>query len=419
MPTQQPAAGQPLDPREGAEFFLNVPEKLDNPFPDFRYFRENRPLFFYAPANSWFVFRYDDVYSLFHDPRLSANRMKGLVELAPEEVRGELRRIAPYLESWMLMKDGTEHARLRRLMQEGFTPTLVDGMSGQIQALTEELLDQGIQNGRLDAIAQFGFLLPAYVLSDLFGVSRKDAGQLVQWSLDFVNFFNNLPITVQTARGLVQSGFAMIEYTRRLIAERRARPQDDFLGTLSAAKVGGGGLTDDEIAGNVMLLLLAGHVAVSNLIGNVLYLLITHPDQFARLKADPALLHNAIEETLRYETPITMIPRLAAEDFEWRGRTFRRGQLIQLNMASANRDSAHFPDGDRFDILRPPCTHLAFGTGVHGCIGATLAREVAFIALATLLRRMPNVTLDPGRPIQWYRIAANRGMMKLPVMTSE
>jgi cytochrome P450 len=416
MQTQHPSEGRPLDPREGAEFFMNVPEKLDNPFPDFQYFRENRPVFYYAPLNSWFVFRYDDVHGLFHDSRLSANRMKGLVELAPEEVRGDLARIAPYLESWMLMKDGNAHARLRRLMQEGFTPALVDRMSDPIRQSAEGLLDQGIQHGRLDSIGQYGFLLPAYVLSDLFGVSRADAGRLVQWSLDFVNFFNNLPITVETSQGLVRSGFAMIEYTRALIAARRAQPTDDFLGTLCAAHVGQTALTDDEIAGNVMLLLLAGHVAVSNLIGNVVYLLLTHPDQFARLKADPALLHNAIEETLRYEPPITMTPRLAAEDIDWQGYSFRQGQMIQLNLASANRDAAHFSDPDRFDITRPPGKHLAFGTGVHGCIGATLAREVATIGVATLLRRMPGVQLDESRPIRWYRNAANRGPFNLPVI---
>jgi cytochrome P450 len=403
-----------VDPREGAEFFLNLPEKLNDPFPDLRYFRENRPVFYYAPLNNWFAFRYDDVYSLFHDARLSANRMKGLVDAAPEEVRGELRTFVPYLESWMLMKDGADHARVRSRMQAGLTPTVVRQLSSQIQRSADELLDAAQPPGRLDATGQYAFLLPAYVLSDLFGVSREDAGQLVQWSLDFVNFFNNIPITADSSRALVRSGFAMIDYTRALIAARRARPSADFLGTLCAAQ-GGGGLSDDEIAGNVMLLLLAGHIAVSNLIGNVLYLLLTHRDQFARLRAEPALLHNAIEETLRYETPITMIPRVAAEDVEWQGHTFRRGQVIQLNIASANRDAAHFPDAERFDITRSPGNHLAFGTGVHGCLGAALAREVTSIALTTLLRRTPGLRLDASREIQWYRNAANRGPSRLPV----
>jgi cytochrome P450 len=416
MPMADAVTGQPVDPREGEQFFLNVAEKLDNPFPDLKYFRENRPVFYYAPLNSWFIFRYDDVYSLFHDARLSANRMKGLVDAAPAEVRGELRTIVPYLESWMLMKDGADHARVRSRMQAGLTPPVVHQLSGQIQRSADELLSWARPPRRLDAAGQYAFLLPAYVLSDLFGVSREDAGRLVQWSLDFVNFFNNIPITVDASRCLVRSGFAMIDYTRALIAARRARPCADFLGALCAAQGGAGGLTDDEVAGNIMLLLLAGHVAVCNLIGNALYLLLTHPDQFARVKAEPALLHNAIEETLRFETPITMIPRVAAEEVEWHGHTFRPGQLIQLNMASANRDAAHFPDAERFDITRRPGNHLAFGTGVHGCLGAALAREVASIALATLFRRLPGLRLDEGKGIVWYRNAANRGPSTLPLV---
>src|SRR5262249_1298828 len=288
------ATGQPADPREGAQFFLNVPERLTNPLPALQYFREPRSVYYYAPMDSWCVWRTADVPRLFHDSRLSADRMKGLVDAAPKEVRGELRRITPYLESWMLMKDGADHARVRSHMQAGLTPTVVHHLSGQIQRSADELLDRAQPPGRLDVAGQYAFLLPAYVLSDLFGVSRKDADQVVQWSLDFVNFFNNIPITVESSRAMVRSGFAMIDYTRALIAARRARPSDDFLGTLCAAQGGAGGLSDDEIAGNIMLLLLAGHVAVCNLIGNALYLLMMHPDQFARVKAEPALLHNAI-----------------------------------------------------------------------------------------------------------------------------
>jgi cytochrome P450 len=155
--SQHSPNGQRPDPREAEAFFLNVPEKLDNPFPDFKYFRDNRPVFYYAPLNTWFVFRYDDVYSLFHDPRLSADRMKGLVDAAPEEVRGELRRIVPYLESWMLMKDGADHARVRSHMQAGLTPTVVNHLSGQIQRSADELLDRAQPPGRLDVAGQYAF----------------------------------------------------------------------------------------------------------------------------------------------------------------------------------------------------------------------------------------------------------------------
>ncbi|OAI54365.1 hypothetical protein AYO44_03595 [Planctomycetaceae bacterium SCGC AG-212-F19] len=416
MPNQDAAAGQPADPREGEEFFLNVAEKLDNPFPDLQYFRENHPVFYYPPLHTWFIFGYDDVYRLFHDTRLSANRMKGFVDAAPPEVRGELRTLVPYLETFMLMKDGADHARVRGRMQQGLTPTVVQQLSGRIQQSADELLDRAQPQGFLDAAGEYAFLLPAYVLSDLFGIAREDRARLVQWSVDFVDFFNVIPITVPTTQRLLRSGFAMIAYTRELIARRRAEPRADLLGILAGAHDGEGKLTDDEIAGNVMLLLLAGHVAVRNLIGNALYLLLTHPEQFARLTLEPALLHNAIEETLRYEPPVTMIPRVAAEDIELHGNILRQGQVIQLSIVSANRDATHFPNADRFDITRTPGNHLAFATGVHGCFGAALARQIAAIALATLVRRMPGLKLDERKSIRWYRNAGNRGPINLPVV---
>jgi len=325
------------DPREGEEFFLNVPEKLDNPFPDLKYFREQRPVFYYSPLQTWFIFRYDDVSTLFHDARLSADRMKGFVDAAPTDVRDELRTLAPSFERWVLMKDGQEHARLRQFLNLGFNATVVHSLRGLIQQSVEEPLD-------------------------------------------------------------------------------RAQPQADFLGTLVNASAEGASFTDEEIIANAMLLLLAGHVAVRNLIGNALYLLLTHPDELAKLQANPALLHNVIEETLRYEPPVTLIPRIALEDFELHGNAIRQGQLVQLSIASANRDSAHFPDAESFDISRSPGKHLSFGHGPHGCLGASLAREQASIALTTLLQRFPRLRLDVSQPIQWYRNAGNRGPITLPLV---
>lgn len=404
------------DPREGEEFFLNVPEKLDNPFPDLKYFRERRPVFYYPPLQTWFIFRYDDVSTLFHDARLSADRMKGFVDAAPADVRDELRTLVPAFERWLLMKDGQDHGRLRQFLNLGFNATVVHSLKGLIQQSVERLLDRAQDRGHLDASGDFAFLLPAYVLSDLLGVHEEDRGKVVQWSVDFVDFFNVVPITVDTTRRMTQSAAAMIDYTKQLLAERRAQPQADFLGTLVNASAEEASFTDEEIIANAMLLLLAGHVAVRNLIGNALYLLLTHPDELTKLQANPALLHNVIEETLRYEPPVTLIPRIALEDFELQGNAIQQGQLVQLSIASANRDSAHFLDAERFDISRSPGKHLSFGMGPHGCLGASLAREQASIALSTLLQRFPRLRLDARQPIRWYRNAGNRGPITLPLV---
>jgi cytochrome P450 len=340
-------------------------------------------------------------------------------------VRADLRKIAPFLEKWVLMKDGAEHARVRRFLNLGFNPERIRRLQEMIQRIVNELLDELAEKsraaknpaakGQIDVCADFAFLLPAYVLSYVLGVHPEDRSKIVQWSVDFVDFFNVVPISVDKSRRLLQSGFAMMDYTRVLIAERRAKPEDDFLGALVNAQAKEDDFTEDDIVANAMLLLLAGHVAVRNLIGNAVFLLLKHPDQLAMVKADANLLPQLTEETLRYEPPVTMIPRIAGMDFVFRGQTIRKGQIVQLSITSANRDSTHFADGDRFDILRKPGRVLSFGEGPHGCLGAALAKEQARIAIGTLLSRMPNLKLDGSKPIRWYRNAGNRGPINLPL----
>ena len=402
------------DARETQEFFLNVPEKLDDPFPDLAYFRENRPVFYHEAFDQWFAFRHEDVSTLFSDPRMSADRMKGFVDAAPEEVKEDLRRVAPYLEMFVLMNDEPDHARLRKFLHRGFNAEAIRGLRGRIQQIADELLDRAQDTGRLDVSADYAFLLPAYVLSDFLGFPEKDRDRVVQWSVDFIGFFNVVPITVQTTRDMVRSATEMIDYTKELLAERRAHPRDDFLGLL--AKADPAEISEEEVVANAMLLLLAGHVAPRNLIGNVVHLLLTHPDQLAKLKEDPSLLNGAIEETLRYEPPVTLIPRIALEEIELGGETIRAGQIVQLSIASANRDPARFPNPDYFDITKKRGPSLSFGHGPHGCLGALLAMEEARISLETLFRRVPDLRLDETREIKWYRNAANRGPESLPVV---
>jgi len=402
-----------VDDREGAGFFLNVPEKLDDPFPDLAYFRENKPVFYYPPLDQWFVFGYDDVAALFSDPRLSADRMKGFVDAAPEAVREPLRKVAPYLEMFVLMTDEPDHSRMRSFLHRGFNAGAIHGLRDDIQRIADELLDRVRDRGYLDASADYAFLIPVYALSDFMGFPKEDRHRVLQWSLDFIGFFNVIPITVETTRSMVRSATGMVEYVRQQLAERRKEPRDDFLSTLANAK--DTDVTDDEIVANAMLLLLAGHVAPRNLMGNAVYLLLKHPDQFEQVKADPGLLRGALSETLRYEPPVTLIPRVALEDFDLHGNTIRKGQIVQLSIASANRDATRFPDPDRFDIARSPTGIMSFGHGPHGCMGAPLALEEAGIALETLFRRMPDIELDGSRRIHWYRNAANRGPEKLPL----
>lgn len=402
------------DEREAEGFFLDVPEKLDDPFPDLAYFRENRPVFHHEALDQWFVFGYDDVSALFFDSRMSADRMKGFVDAASAEVREDLRTVAPYLERFVLMMDEPDHGRVRRFMHRGFNAAAIRDLQAKIQDIADELLDKVQDRGRMDVSGDYGFLLPAYALSDFLGFPKEDRDRVLTWSLDFIGFFNAVPITAETTRPMVQSATEMIGYVGELLAERRREPRDDFLGTLANADAGE--VSEEEIVSNAMLLLLAGHVAPRNLIGNAVYLLLQHPDQLARLREDPSLMRNVLEETLRFEPPVTLIPRIALEDIELRGSTIRAGQIVQLSIASANRDETRFPDPDRFDITRRSGRTLSFGHGPHGCLGALLAIEEAQISLETLFRRMPAMKLDESRDIVWYRNAANRGPDALPLV---
>jgi cytochrome P450 len=403
--------------RTGAAFFLDDPVKLDDPFPDLAWLRANEPVYHHPPLDQWFVFRHDDVDALFHDERLSADRMRGFPAAVPAEVRADVERLVPFFETWVMMTDAPEHARLRRFLHEGFNPAAVAALTTSIETATEELLDAASADGRMDACGDVAFLLPAYVLSDFLGVHPPDRGRVVDWSVDFVDFFNVLPITVESTGRMVRSAREMLDYTAGLLAERRNDPRPDFLGTLVAAEgTSGDRLTDDEVAGNAMLLLLAGHVAVRNLIGNLLWLLLTHPDQLDLLRADPFLLDGAIEEALRFEPPVTMIPRVVRADIELRGHVLRAGQIVQLNLAAANRDPDLLPDPERFDITRPRVRHTSFGLGPHRCLGSVLARAQARVVVTALLERWPRLRLDESRPVVWYRNAGNRGPEVLPLL---
>jgi len=401
----------------GEPFFMGNAAKLDDPSADLALYREKCSVYYNRPLNQWFVFRYDDVVALFMDSRLSANRMSGFVEQAPEAVRERLRQLTPFFRSGVMMMDGPDHARTRKFLNLGFNETAVQRLTPAIERSARALLDAVPKDGRFDVAGNYGFLLPAYVLSDFLGVRAEDRESLLRWSVDFVDFFNIFPITVESSERMIRSAQEMNAYIVSLLEERRKNPRQDFLGVLIEAGHGSGGLTGQEIAGNAMLLLLAGHVAVRNLIGNAVYLLLSYPNAKQKLDADQSLLTDVIDETLRFEPPVTLIPRIALEDLEVSGQLIPKGALVQLSIAAANRDPRHFPDPDRFNVTPGRARAVSFGHGPHGCLGAHLARMQSEIALRELFRRFPAPSLDPSRSIEWYRTAANRGPARLPIIT--
>ena len=406
---------QQTDERETTRFFAVDPAKLQDPFPDMAYFRRQKPVFWYEPMQMWFVFRFEDVDVLFRDSRLSSKRMPYFFSTVPPHKLEGLRWMLEYCDRWLVNRDGEDHKRLRRLFHAGLTPRIVTSLRDAMQRTTETLLDKVASEGRMDAAQHLAYPLSLMIISDLLGVREDKRERLTRWDDDLSAFFNVFPVTEQACDAVSRTLDEMVAHLRQEIAERRARPHHDYLGELVRVEDEGHVLDDLDIIANGILLLAAGHLPARALTGHAIYLLLTHPEQRERLRAEPSLLSQAVEESARFEPSNPLVARIADDDFELQGHRVRKGQFVQLCVASANRDSQRFSDGDRFDIARPPSKILSFGAGPHFCLGALLAQQQAEIAVETLFRRFPKAALDTERSPQWMRTAMFRGPTSLPL----
>jgi cytochrome P450 len=330
-------------------------------------------------------------------------------ELAGNELPAPLQAI----DYHMLNRDGDDHRRLRRLVTKAFTPKVVEQLRPRIQAIADELLDAVEARGSMDLSAEYAFPLPITVIAELLGVPTADQRRFEAWS--------NAIITPAIEPEALERFFGQmgefVAYLTDLFAARRADPQDDLVSALLAARDESDALTEEEVFGTVVLLIVAGHETTVGLIGNAVVNLLSHPDQLELVRADPSLIPGAVEEVLRYEGPVERtLNRWAATDVELRGQTIRRGEVVIAILGSADRDAERFPDPDRLDVQREDTRHLAFGRGSHYCLGAPLARLEAEIALETLFRRLPNLRLAVApNELEWRATPTFRRLETLPV----
>jgi cytochrome P450 len=300
-----------------------------------------------------------------------------------------------------------------------FTPKFVEGLRPRVQAIADALLDaveaRAGETGRreMDLIDDFAYPLPLTVIAEMLGIPHTDRVSFREWSQAAVSFSPADPANPEVTAKLVE----FIAYLRRLVAVKRAEPGDDLLSGLVLAEAEGDKLSENELLSMIFVLIVAGHETTVNLIANGTLALFDHPEQAARLRAHPELLKSAIEEMLRYLGPVEMsLTRWVRQDTEFGGVQMCRGQQIMALLASANRDERQFPDGETFDIAREPNRHLAFGTGIHACLGATLARLEGQIAFAALHARLPDLALAiPREEVQWRAGTFLRGLTRLPV----
>jgi cytochrome P450 len=371
-----------------------------------------------AALGAWLLTRYDDVMVTFRDVGhfSNAGRLGKAVEYLPPDVRAGFGAFeAHYRTEGLLHSDPPAHTRLRLLVRDLFTPRAVELMRPRVETIVDELLAAVRPAGRMDAIADLALPLPAIVIAGIFGIPERDRMRVVAWSDDVLAFQGqnrpSVDLLVRAQRAIAE----LREYLGRLMARRRAEPRDDLLSSLVAAEADGDRLTEDELLNTSVTLLAAGHETTRSLIGNGLWLLLREPARWERLRAEPDLLAPALEECLRYESPIARQPRRIKADAELGGQLLRAGELAFQMLNAANRDPMHFGDPETFDLDRRGERHLAFGNGIHFCIGAPLARLEATIAFRALLERMPRLRLVTETP-DWSLDKQNsRVLRSLPV----
>ena len=314
----------------------------------------------------------------------------------------------------MLFMDPPGHTRLRALAAAAFTPARVEALRQHIQEITDSLIDTVLPRGRMDVIADLANLLPATVTAELMGVPVADRDQLKEWSIDFSEMLGNFQHNPGRTPRMLQVVEEMTSYYRARMKELEHNPKAGVVHALMSAEVNGDRLTEEEVIANSIITMTGGQETTTNLIGNGLLALMQNPEELSRLRNDPSLVPAAVEELLRYESPIQYTFRLAPEDLELGGKLIRKRQAVMAVLGAANHDPARFPDPDRLDVTRKDNRHLAFGWASHYCFGAPLARVEGQIAFSTLLQRLQDLKLEPV-PLVWRHNMIFRGLERLPI----
>ncbi len=387
---------------------------LSDPYPLLRRLREEDPVHWSDSIGGWVLTRYDDIMTTFREVSQFSNegRLAKVVEYLPPASRDKFKLLEDhYRIKSLIHSDPPDHTRFRALVTKAFSPRLVEAMRPRIQEIVNSLLDAVQDKGQMDVIQDLAVPLPVTVLADIFGVPQSDQTAFKGWADDLLAFQGvNKPSEAALARS--QGAIVEIEgYLARLIQERRRQPRQDLLSELVAAEAEGGKLSEPELLNSCITLLVAGHETTTSSIGNGIYTLLAHPDQWRLLQSNPSLLTSAIEEILRYESPVARQPRLMRQDTEMGGKQFREGEMVFQMLNAANRDPAYFIDPERFDITRERNRHLAFGLGIHFCVGATLARAETNIVFSTVVKRLPAIRLATDQP-NWDLHKPNSRMLK-------
>ncbi|HFJ9279655.1 TPA: cytochrome P450 [Bacillus cereus] len=401
---------------------LNSQETMRNPIMFYKKLINQQERFFhiddfYGMGGAWVVLQYDDVVSILKDPRF----LKDLRKFAPpHDKQKSIEENTPVskLFEWimnmpnMLTVDPPDHTRLRWLVSKSFTPRMIEELRPRIQQISDELLAAVQKQGKMEIIADFAYPLPIIVISEMLGIPATDRNQFRKWTQEIMN------ASVDPSQGTAVTATLekFIHYIEVLLNEKRLNPGDDLISALVQSKEQEDKLSKNELLSTIWLLIIAGHETTVNLIGNGVLALIQHPEQMNLLRQAPSLLPSAIDELLRFAGPVMFSSRFAGEDMTIHGKRIRKGELILLSLTAANIDPKEFTYPEALNISREENNHLAFGTGIHHCLGAPLARLEGQIALGTLLQRFPNLRLAIKPDQLIYRHSKIRSLVSLPVV---
>jgi cytochrome P450 len=389
------------------------PDYIRDPYPSYQRLRTTDPMHL-TPFGAFVASRHAEASLVLRDKRFG----KDFVERSSRRYGPQIMEEPVFrnMRHWMLQQDPPDHTRLRGLVVKAFTARRVEDMRPRIQQIVDETLDRIVERGQMDLIEDFAFRLPVTIICDMLGIPQEHREVFYTSSRNGGRLLDPVPLSpAEIAEG--NTGNLMAQaYFQQLFELRRRNPGDDLTTQLVQAEEDGSKLSNEELTGNIILLFGAGHETTVNLIGNGLLALHRNPDQLALLKANPALITNAVEEFLRYDSSVQMTGRVALEDIDdLGGKRIPKGESVLCLLGSANRDPAVYPDRpDRLDITRPNVRPLSFGGGIHFCLGAQLARIEAEVAIATLLRRLPDLTLDNAENPEWRPTFVLRGLKALP-----
>ncbi len=387
---------------------------MENPYPHFAEMRDGQPVHL-SMMDVWVLFDHDDVFRLLRDPTMSV--MDAKIEVRDEERYAEMLEAAGgelEQDSSMLNTDPPDHTRLRRLVSKAFTPAAIQALRPRIQELVDAALDELAAAGTGDIVKQLAFPLPFDVISEMLGMPESDKDQIAAWSGTIVKSLDPM-LALDSFAEIRAASNAMNAHIDEVIRWKRENPGDDLLTALIAAEEGGDRLTPGELRDQVNLLFIAGHETTVNLIGTGIYELLRHPEQAAIWRADPELDATAVDEMLRFVSPVQFSRRITLDDIEFQGTTIPKGMFVLAGLASSNHDPKKWgPTAEELDVRRDGAgQHLSFGSGAHYCLGASLAKLEAAIAIGTFLRRFPDAAVSGD--VDWNGRINLRGLEYLPV----